>query len=136
MDYVDTTLSEYDREFEIDVTQNILNLSDATFRHPQTQFKWIHRMRQHQRRIVILNRNIDDYIKASAESIRKEYPKISEVKLKSSLTTNSEYVETKRKVEDEKMIVEHLEQYIKILQQMGYNFKTSTEHIKLDLTLE
>jgi hypothetical protein len=136
MDYVDTILQKYDEEFEMDVTQNILNLSEVVYRHPNTQHKWIHRLRQHQRQIIILNRKVEEYIKNSANSLRQEYPKISEVKLKSSISNNEEYIESKRQIEDEKMIVDHLEQYIKILQQMGYNFKISTEHIKMDLTSE
>lgn len=136
MDYVETTLSAYDREFEMDVTQNILNLSEVTFKHPYTQFKWINRLRQHQRKIVLLNREVEEYVKSSASTLRQEYPKMSDVKLKSSISNNQEYIESKRRIEDEKSIVEHLDQYIKILQQMGYNFKTSTEHIKLDLTSE
>lgn len=136
MDYVDTVLQKYDEEFEMDVTQNILNLSEVTFKHPYTQFKWINRLRQHQRQIIILNRKVEEYIKNSANTLRQEYPKISEVKLKSNISNNEEYIESKRTIEDEKAIVEHLEQYLKILQQMGYNFKTSTEHIKLDLTTE
>lgn len=136
MDYSDTILESYDKEFEIDVTQNILNLHEVTFRHPYTQFKWVNRLRKHQKNVIDLNREIEDMGRRMSEETKKMYPKLSEVKIKTCISDSNEIKKVKRKIEEEKLIVGHLEQYLKILQQMGYNFKTSTDHIKLDLTME
>lgn len=133
MSDLNSTLDKYDKEFELDVMYDMTTLSTATFKHPNIYHKWVVKLRQHEKNIIDINRKLDDYVVALSKKEKEALPNLSEAKLKTKITSSEGYKKAKRILEDEQLAVEHLKRLVRILDQMGFNFKVSTEHFKLEL---
>lgn len=133
MEGSDSKIDKYDEEFELDITHDMTTLSTQTLKHPNIYHKWVVRLRRHEWNCVTVSRKMEDYINKVIENEKKRFPSISETKLRNKVLNSEDYIKAKRTLEDEQHIVEHLKRYLRILDQMGFNFKISTEHYKLEL---
>lgn len=126
-------LADYDAEFELDVSHDMITLSAMTLKHSTIYHKWVVRLRNHEWNFLKVSRKMEDYVEKKSKAEKQVLPNISEVKLKNKIHSSEGYIEARRILENEQHVIEHLKKLIRILDQMGFNFKVSTEHYKLEL---
>ena len=124
-------IEEYTKEFELDAELNAVNLKDKQYRHPTIRAKWWYRLRQHQRKVLDIQRSIEDVILAKTIK-EQQLSKISERAVKQKLTSDLEIISMKRQLTEEMEVVDYIDGLMNILAGMGFDMKNLVEMLKME----
>lgn len=128
-------LEEYIKELETDLQINELNLKDYQLRLPSIKHKWSGRLIRLKLEIIQDTKRCEDMKRMLIDEVQKTaHVKLSLPAVTQAVETRKEYVDTKRNIEEKKLVVELLERTEKTLGSTTFDIKNLVEIMKLETT--
>lgn len=124
-------IEKYTKEFEMDAELNQVNLKDRQYKHPTIRLKWWYRLRQHQRKMIEIKRDIEKLILVKTVK-EQQMSNISGRAVSEKLKSDPDIIEMKRDLIDEEEVVDYIDGLLTILAGMGFDMKNLVELIKME----
>ena len=122
---------QYNREAEVDLTiPDIIDLTSTLREHNVKLFKWLSRLRSHEKRKMELKHFLDDYME---DQVMKDVGVLSKSTVEGKIKKSIGYKKILREVDKQDGLIKHLYRIVDNIKSMGFSFNNIIEMQKLEI---
>lgn len=120
---------KYARELEIDTQVDATNLMEKQYSAPNVRHKWLYRRTQAKQYLLKLFDAKDNLLE---KKMNANVLPVSVAALKKKAEGDTDIRQINRQIQDQEILVEYLDDAVKQLNQIGFDFRNLVEMMKME----
>ena len=122
-------IDQYAKELEFDTQVDSTNIMEKQLAAPNIKHKWLYRSVMSKKRLLALSYQKEDLIN---EKLKSSNLPISNPTIKKNLERQPDIMELDREIRQQEILVDYMDNAVKQLNQIGFDYKNIVELMKLE----